>query len=81
MNLDFFHVPISGNVLHAIIMKRRFAGSKAQEVGRWAPAATRFIAYSPNFPFHFSSLTLVILGMSSWFPEIHYNETWQYNKY
>ena len=29
----------------------RFAGSKSQEVGRWAPAASRFIAYAPNFPF------------------------------
>ena len=28
----------------------RFAGSKSQGVGRWAPAATRFIAFAPNFP-------------------------------
>ena len=32
----------------------RFAGSKSKGVGRWAPAATRFIAYAPNFPYPFS---------------------------
>ena len=28
----------------------RFAGSKSQGVGRWAPAATRFIVFAPIFP-------------------------------
>ena len=28
-----------------------FGGSKSRGIGRWAPAATRFIAYAPNFPF------------------------------
>ena len=32
----------------------RFAGSKSQGVGRWAPATTRFIAFAPNIPFHSS---------------------------
>ena len=33
-------------------------GSKSQGVGRWAPAATRLIAYAPNFLFPFALIWL-----------------------
>ena len=35
---------------YSALFSKRFAGSKNQGVGRWAPAATRFIAHAPNFP-------------------------------
>ena len=35
----------------ALLSSGRLAGSKSQGVGRWEPAATRFIAFATNFPF------------------------------
>ena len=39
----------------------RFAGSKSRGVGRWAPAATRFITYSHNY------LSFFIQAMFAWY--------------
>ena len=38
--------------IQSALSSGRFAGSKSQGVGRWAPASTRFIAFAPNFPFY-----------------------------
>ena len=57
LDTDIISTNIDGNCRPSSSLLYRlgvFAGSKSQIVGRWAPAATRFIAYDPTLFFHYN---------------------------